>query len=398
MTDRLSEDCSELYDRDEYHYSWWGAMLLAKRLVAVLSDEGLKNVFGKTKNIVNLLNFLLKSKSDMLNFIYHDSTVVKLSTVKDKKGKIKEYIPYRLLWESGTPIGPAKELDFISPQENKWRDTARVLMNALNNACTMIGVFTGRYSNDIFNELLCGGDIEKTSCDTNSNRVSTDNIGCGNISVEISDTPPPTGKDKQIILDFYSGSATTAHAVMQLNAEDGGDRKFIMVQLPEACKENTEAYKAGYENICEIGKERIRRAAKKISGENPEAKFDGGFKVFKLGEKNETGYVPNDGTINDNDILSEAVKAAGLSGDIYVTDVEILGGRFRIVGDNDIIIAENPGTTMEQAKEIVKMCPKNIVLINADNDVIAFITKYLQSHRKIYPKCEERKVSEDDKA
>ena len=360
-------------------------MLLAKRLVAVLSDEGLKNVFGKTKNIVNLLNFLLKSKSDMLNFIYHDGTVIKLSTVKDKKGKIKEYIPYRLMWQSGTPVGTARELDFVSPQENKWRDTAGILMNALNNACTAIGVFTGREPNDIFNELICGEDIEKTYYDTNSDRVSTDDISCGNVSVEISDTPPPVRKDKNIILDFYSGSATSAHAVMQLNAEDGGNRKFIMIQLPEACKENSEAYKAGYENICEIGKERIRRAAKKIAAENPEAEFDGGFKVFKLGDKNsEPDYVPNDGTISDNDILSEAVKAAGLTGEIFVTDIEILGGRFRIVGDNDIIIAENPGTTMEQAKEIVKMCPKNITLINADNDVIAYITKYLQGHRKIF--------------
>ena len=377
-------DCSELYDKDEYHYSWWGAMLLAKRLAAVLSDEGLK-VFGKAKNIVNLLNFLLKSKSDMLNFIYHDGTVIKLSTVKDKKGRIKEYIPYRLMWQSGTPVGTARELDFISPQENKWRDTAKLLMFALNNACAMLGVFTGRAPNDIFNELLCGKEIETPSCGADTADGSTDDICGGNITAEISDTPPPKKKDKSIILDFYSGSATTAHAVMQLNAEDGGNRKFIMVQLPEACKESSEAYKAGYKNICEIGKERIRRAAKKIAEENPEAEFDGGFKVFKLGDKNsEPDYVPNDGTISDNDILSEAVKAAGLTGEIFVTDIEILGGRFRIVGDNDIIVAENPGTTMEQAKEIVKMCPKNIVLINADNDVIAFITKYLQGHRKIF--------------
>ena len=174
-------------------------MLLAKRLVAVLSDEGLKNVFGKTKNIVNLLNFLLKSKSDMLNFIYHDGTVIKLSTVKDKKGKIKEYIPYRLMWQNGTPVGTARELDFVSPQENKWRDTAGILMNALNNACTAIGVFTGREPNDIFNELICGEDIEKTYYDTNSDRVSTDDISCGNVSVEISDTPPPARQDKHII-------------------------------------------------------------------------------------------------------------------------------------------------------------------------------------------------------
>ena len=80
-----------------------------------------------------------------------------------------------------------------------------------------------------------------------------------------------TEKDS-IILDFFSGSATTAHAVMQLNAEDGGHRKFIMVQLPEKCDESSEAYKAGYKNICEIGKERIRRAGEKISKANDELK------------------------------------------------------------------------------------------------------------------------------
>ena len=72
-------------------------------------------------------------------------------------------------------------------------------------------------------------------------------------------------KDEDIILDFFSGSATTAHAVMQLNAEDGGNRRFILVQLPEVCDEKSEAYKAGYKNICEIGKERIRRAGKKLT-------------------------------------------------------------------------------------------------------------------------------------
>ena len=96
-----------------------------------------------------------------------------------------------------------------------------------------------------------------------------------------------------IILDFFSGSATTAHAVMQLNAEDGGNRKFIMVQLPEVCDEKSEAYKAGYKNICEIGKERIRRAGKKIleentqiSLENDKKSLDTGFRVFKLDTSN----------------------------------------------------------------------------------------------------------------
>lgn len=90
------------------------------------------------------------------------------------------------------------------------------------------------------------------------------------------------------VLDFFSGSATTAHAVMQLNAEDGGKRKFIMVELPEVCAENSEAYKAGYKNVCEIGKERIRRAGKKIKEENPltTQDLDIGFRVLKCDSSN----------------------------------------------------------------------------------------------------------------
>ena len=91
-----------------------------------------------------------------------------------------------------------------------------------------------------------------------------------------------------IVLDFFSGSATTAHAVMQINAEDGGKRKFIMVQIPEICKENSDEFKAGYENICEIGKERIRRAGKKIKEENPltTQDLDVGFRCLRLDTSN----------------------------------------------------------------------------------------------------------------
>ena len=102
----------------------------------------------------------------------------------------------------------------------------------------------------------------------------------------------------ELVLDFFSGSATTAHAVMQLNAEDGGNRKFIMVQLPEVCDEKSEATKAGYKNICEIGKERIRRAGAKIAseveesnaqlklGEDPKPVPDIGFRVLKIDSSN----------------------------------------------------------------------------------------------------------------
>ena len=94
--------------------------------------------------------------------------------------------------------------------------------------------------------------------------------------------------EDSIVMDFFSGSATTAHAVMQLNAEDGGHRKFVMVQLPEKCDESSEAYKAGYKTICDIGKERIRRAGKKIREENPltTQDLDIGFRVLKLDSTN----------------------------------------------------------------------------------------------------------------
>lgn len=112
------------------------------------------------------------------------------------------------------------------------------------------------------------------------------------------------------VLDFFSGSATTAHAAMQQNAEDGEHRKFIMIQLPEPCDEKSEAYKAGYSNICEIGKERIRRAAKKIAEEHPDAKFDGGFRVLKLDDTNmkDVYYAPADYEQNVLDLLESNIK------------------------------------------------------------------------------------------
>lgn len=119
-------------------------------------------------------------------------------------------------------------------------------------------------------------------------------------------------KKDDFILDFFSGSATTAHAVMQLNAEDGGKRKFIMVQLPETCAESSEAYKAGYKNICEIGKERIRRAGKKIKEENPltTQDLDIGFRVLKCDSSNmeDVYYTPQEYMDKQQDLFQDNIK------------------------------------------------------------------------------------------
>ena len=125
-----------------------------------------------------------------------------------------------------------------------------------------------------------------------------------------------TNDDKDaIVLDFFSGSATTAHAVMQLNAEDGGNRKFILVQLPEKAELGTAAAEAGFQNICEIGEERIRRAGEKILGEHPElrGKLDVGFRVLRVDEKNEAevAQTPDDALTNWEAALQEETIKAG---------------------------------------------------------------------------------------
>lgn len=134
-------------------------------------------------------------------------------------------------------------------------------------------------------------------------------------------------KEKDIILDFFSGSATTAHAVMQLNAEDGGNRKFIMVQLPEATDEKSEAYKAGYKNICEIGKERIRRAGKKIKEESPltTKDLDTGFRVLKLDSSNMQDVYYTPAEFNERDLFEDNIKSDRTEEDLLFQTMIDLG-------------------------------------------------------------------------
>lgn len=184
--------------------------------------------------------------------------------------------------------------------------------------------------------------------------------------------------DDSIILDFFSGSATTAHAVMQLNAEDGGNRKFIMVQLPEETDEKSEAYKAGYKNICEIGKERIRRAAKKIAQENPEAKFDGGFRVLKCDSSNmkDVYYNPDAyepslfNNLEDNikadrtpeDLLFQVMLDLGVLLSSKIDETIIAGKKVFNVEDNYLIACFDKDITDDTIKAIAQQKPYYFVM------------------------------------
>lgn len=192
-----------------------------------------------------------------------------------------------------------------------------------------------------------------------------------------------------IILDFFSGSATTAHAVMQLNAEDGGHRKFIMVQLPEVTDEKSEAYKAGYKNICEIGKERIRRAAKKIVEENPETKFDGGFRVLKCDSSNmkDVYYNPAEyeqslfTSLEDNikedrtpeDLLFQVMLDLGVLLSSKIEETTIAGKKVFNVEDNYLIACFDSDVTEETIKAIAKQKPYYFVMRDSSmaNDSVA---------------------------
>ena len=180
--------------------------------------------------------------------------------------------------------------------------------------------------------------------------------------------------EESYVLDFFSGSATTAHAVMQLNAEDGGNRKFIMVQLPENCDEKSEAYKAGYKTICDIGKERIRRAGKKIKEENPSAtNLDIGFRVLKLDSSNmkDVYYKSLDyaqdllSSLESNikedrtplDLLFQVMLELGKPLSAKIEENEIANKKVFVVDDNDLIACFDKNITEEVVKAIAQKKP-----------------------------------------
>ena len=215
-----------------------------------------------------------------------------------------------------------------------------------------------------------------------------------------------SNNEKDIILDFFSGSATTAHAVMQLNAEDGGNRQFIMVQLPELTDEKSEAYKAGYKNICEIGKERIRRAGAKIKAEH--TKVDTGFKVFKLDTSNLVKW--DDTPILDNntqdlftrmnnmvesiktdrtelDVVYEVMLKLGIPVTYKIFETQVNGRKVYSIGEDGLVLVcldkANGGITPEDITAMCDLAPAKVVAAeNAFKDDVALSNAYYISKDK----------------
>ncbi len=208
-------------------------------------------------------------------------------------------------------------------------------------------------------------------------------------------------RDKNsICFDFFSGSATTAHAVMQLNAEDRGNRKFVLVQLPEETKEDSEACKAGYKNICEIGKERIRRAGKKILEENKDKegidKLDVGFRVYRVDSTNYADVTvhPTDiiqenlfSTVNNiksdrtaEDLLTEVILSLGLELSLPITRKQIDYKEVFYVAENSLVACFDQDITEKLIEEIASIQPLKAVFRDSsfkdDKDRINFENKF----------------------
>lgn len=216
-------------------------------------------------------------------------------------------------------------------------------------------------------------------------------------------------KENSIILDFFSGSATTAHAIMQLNAEDSGHRKFIMVQLPEQTDAKSEAYKAGYKTICEIGEERIRRAGKKIKEESPltTTDLDIGFRVFKVDSTNmeDVYYRPADYNQGQMELFADNIKPDRTPEDLLfqimldlgillssdIQETEIAGKKVFSVADGYLIACFDKDVTEETVKAIAQKQPVYAVFRDSSMASDSVATNFEQIFETYSPRTQ-RKV------
>ena len=217
-----------------------------------------------------------------------------------------------------------------------------------------------------------------------------------------------TENGNEIILDFFSGSATTAHAVMQLNAEDGGNRKYIMVQLPEPTDEKSEARKAGYKTICDIGEERIRRAGKKIKDESPmtTTELDTGFRVFRVDSSNMQNvyYAPADfkqeqlELLADNikpdrtpeDLLFQVMLDLGITLSSKIDETHIDGKKVFSVADGYMIACFDNDITEQTVTEIAKKQPFYAVFRDSGMASDSVMTNFEQIFETYSPKTVRR--------
>lgn len=421
-----------------------------------LCDE----IFGEGNFITEILwekkkkpSFLHKNVGKLMDYIlcYSKNNIFTLPFSIEETTRGKKY-PFNNAGNGSSILKfPAQSVIFsyqniiIKPQDmsegniiTELLDTVHIKNNRNENAFRLKGEF--RYSQNKLNEIVLnqekiiiskipfrpnhiknGGEIKKmknvfspTHYEMDTNEDATSELNAL-FNCNCFDNPKPVKllnkiilsntyeKSDSLILDFFSGSATTAHAVMQLNAEDGGRRRFIMVQLQEECKPESEAFKAGYKNICEIGKERIRRAGKKIKEENAGKEgiedLDIGFRVLKCDSSNmkDVYYAPGEyssdlfNDLADNikedrtpqDLLFQAMLELGAPLDSKISVAEIAGRRVFNVADNYLLACFDENVTAEVITAIASLQPDYFVMRDsslADDSVAVNFEQIFKQH------------------
>ena len=357
-----------------------------------------------SKNYNYKLNFLPLKDFDLNKYINLDEFELTRGKYKlvglNKTGTVNDLRP-NLMYDIVAPDGA-----IIKPRP-RWRWSKEMFENGIKEKRIVFKENNGKwtvYYKQYLNEDNKGkaierGNLIKTILD-DSGRTTDGTLEVNNLLGKgYFDFPKPSTLIKKIIyistncddivLDFFSGSATTAHAVMQLNSEDNGNRKYIMVQLPEKCEENSEAYRNGYKTICEIGEERIRRAGAKIK-EETNVDIDYGFRVYKTDTTNmkDVYYIPDDLEQGDllefesnikedrttDDLLTQVILDLGLSLDLNIEEKMIGKNKVYYVAGNSLVACFDDKIDIDIVDKICECEPYKVVFkdsaFRTDNDKI----------------------------
>lgn len=346
----------------------------------LVGENSFNNKVSKVESEKNYSVYYHKNKDSIIlrkeDFGEYDETLISLG-YKKYFSYYKNYLVENTYTETKLlELHKLQALDFSNDKiyEKNFNDTIRIKSLLINREYEAIvrGV-KQKYSMEL--TTTGAGTILKSLFDAKDIFTASKNPGFIKLLISLIDSKEFT------ILDFFSGSATTAHAVMKLNAEDGGNRKFIMVQLPEKTDEKSEAYKAGYKNICEIGKERIRRAAKKIKEEAglSAQNLDTGFRVLKLDTSNleDVYYTPQEfelqSLFNENvkadrtneDLLFQVMLDLGIELSAKIESKQIAGKKVHFVDDNYLVACFDRDVNESTITEIAKLQPIYFVMRDA---------------------------------
>ncbi|WP_373104749.1 site-specific DNA-methyltransferase [Gemella morbillorum] len=430
-------------DSNGRFHSDWCSMIYSRLLVAknLLREDGVVFISIDDNEVENLkklcneifgeLNFrnqiLVRRRIKSLNaqfadsglksfnvgyeyvLIYSKSSSFLFKPLRVNKEKASEKGSWNVFWSNADRPTMRYELLGFTPETGQWRWKREAALKAIENYNVYLNDFSEKMTLEEYNTYTNGklnfvrriengigknGGVQYwvAPSDTALRTSNWTDLEVSQIAkdIDLGFTNPKNirlikeflktdlGSDS-IILDFFSGSATTAHAVMELNAEDNGNRKFIMVQLPEETDEKSEAHKAGYKNICEIGKERIRRAGDKIKGENLllTANLDTGFRVFKIDSSNmkDVYYSPSEITQDflsslesnikedrtDLDLLFGCLVEWGLPLSLPYKSIEIDGCLVHNYNEGDLIACFEENISENVMQEIAKLTPLRVV-------------------------------------